>query len=213
MKNKTLIVLVLLFAVLMAGAYGLYSYFSTGVEVESLMTTDQTASVPPRAYPDPVPPGEEDPVPTEEPKQTENLSFAPDFVVYDKDGEEVRLSDFVGKPVILNFWATWCGYCKMHMPVFEEAFQTYGEDIHFVMINLTDGNRETVESASSYIEDTGYSFPVYYDTSYSAAMAYGATSIPVTYFIDADGHGIVYGKGPMDAETLQAGIDIIYTPQ
>ena len=214
MNNKILLILVLVFVLLMAGAYGLYHFLSADMTPDALVVREETTQAEiTTAHPEPAPPAENDPTPTEEPVPTEEeLSLAPDFTVYDKDGKEVKLSDFQGKPVILNFWATWCTYCKMHMPVFEEAFQTYGEDIHFLMVNLTDGSRETVDSASSYIEERGYSFPVYFDTDYSAAIAYGASSIPVTYFIDGEGHGIAYGMGALDAETLQTGIDMIYTP-
>ena len=134
---------------------------------------------------------------------------APDFTVLDAAGGEVRLSDFVGKPVVLNFWASWCGPCKSDMPEFETAYQEYGEDLHFMMGNLTDGSRETVESASEYIAGQGYTFPVFFDTEYNAAMAYGASSIPVTYFVDAEGYLTAYGRGALSGEALQAGIDML----
>ena len=214
MKVKTLIILILVFAVLLAGAYGLYNYLSADMEMESLVTQGDTVAAAPQTEPDPDPPAEETPVSAEEPDNTaqEELSAAPDFTVYDGEGNEVHLSDFRGKPVILNFWASWCGPCQSEMPDFDQAYKTYGEDIHFVMVNLTDGSRETIETASAFIQESGYSFPVYYDTSYSAAIAYGTSSIPVTYFIDAEGNAVAYGMGAMDAEVLQMGLDMIYTP-
>lgn len=186
----------------------LYKTLSADMEIDSLVIREESIQ------PDPQPPVENESSFTESPSEPieDELPLAPDFTVYDKDGNEVHLSDFLGKPVVINFWATWCTYCKMHMPVFEEAFQSYGEDIHFLMINLTDGSRDTVESASAYIEEQGYTFPVYYDTDYSAAATYGASSIPITFFIDAEGHGIVYGRGALDEETFQECIDMIYTP-
>ena len=138
------------------------------------------------------------------------LTQAPDFTVYDLEGNAVNLSDFFGKPVILNFWASWCGPCKMEMPDFNEAYQIYNEDITFLMINMTDGSRETVDIASSFIEESGYVFPVYYDTSYSAAITYSVSSLPTTYFLDADGNLIAQARGAIDAATLQQGIDMIY---
>ena len=127
----------------------------------------------------------------------------------DASGEEVKLSDFFGKPVVLNFWASWCGPCKSEMPHFEEAYQKYGEDINFVIVNLTDGSRETVETASAFIEEQGYTFPVYFDTSTEGAMTYGTYSIPVTYFIAADGTPVAQASGALDAATLQKGLDMI----
>ena len=78
------------------------------------------------------------------------------------------------------------------------------------MVNMTDGYQENVESAKEFIDDSGYNFPVYYDTDVDAARTYGVYSIPTTYFIDKDGYVIANGRGALDAETLQIGIDYIY---
>src|SRR5699024_5754406 len=119
------------------------------------------------------------------------------------------LSDFIGKPVILNFWASWCVPCKKEMPDFDELYAEYGEDIHFVMVNMTDGSRETLEGASEFIEEQGYSFPVYYDTEYDAAITYGVTALPTTYFIDAEGYLVAHALSALDRETILTGIDMI----
>ena len=97
----------------------------------------------------------------------------------------------------------------MEMPDFDDAYAQYGEDIQFLMVNLTDGNRETVEGAKAFVEEQGFAFPVYFDTEYNAAMAYNASSIPATYFIDADGNIAGYARGAIGADTLQVGIDLI----
>ena len=148
-----------------------------------------------------------EPAATEAPKM-----LAPDFTVYDLEGNEVHLSDFRGKPVVLNFWASWCGPCKSEMPDFNEKYQELGDDVQFLMINLTDGTTETVEGASSFIASMGYTFPVFYDTSSMAAARYGVSSIPTTFFIDAEGYAIARATGAIGIDTLQAGIDLIYMP-
>ena len=94
------------------------------------------------------------------------------------------------------------------MPDFDEAYAELGDEIQFLMVNVTSG-RETLESASAFIEEQGYSFPVFYDTDSDAAMTYGVYSLPTTLFIDAEGYGIAQATGAIDAETLQNGIDMI----
>ena len=151
----------------------------------------------------------EDLSPTEETEDKNQASLAPDFTVYDLDGNPHKLSDFRGKPVVLNFWASWCGPCKSEMPDFDQAYAQYGEDIHFLMVNLTDGYQETVESASSFIGEMGYTFPVYYDRDMDGTAAYGVSSVPVTYFIDAQGYLVAYGRGALTASALNEGIGMI----
>ena len=78
------------------------------------------------------------------------------------------------------------------------------------MVNMTDGSRETVEVASQFIADSGYTFPVYYDTQYSAAITYSVASLPTSYFLNEKGELVAHAKGAIDADTLQRGIDMIY---
>ena len=78
-----------------------------------------------------------------------------------------------------------------------------------MMVNLTDGQQETLEAASGLITEQGYSFPVFYDTDLDAAAAYGVYSIPTTYFIDAEGYIVAYGSGSMELELVKTGIDMI----
>lgn len=196
-KKITVIVLALVFVALLGCAYVLYQQLGESLATNQLVISTQ-----------PTNPGSDETqnnIASTEP----SIPLAPDFVVYDLDGNEVRLSDFFGKPIVLNFWASWCGPCKMEMPDFNQMHLEMDDQIHFLMINMTDGSRETVDIASAYIQSQGYSFQVYYDTASSAALTYGVYSLPTTYFIDAQGHAIAQAMGAIDAATLQQGIAMI----
>ena len=135
--------------------------------------------------------------------------LAPDFTVQDADGNDVKLSDMRGKPTIVNFWASWCPPCKGEMPEFNKVFEELGEEINFMMVCLTDGERETKRTGAAFIKESGYSFPIYFDITMEAAITYEVRSIPSTYFIDAKGNMITYAVGAINEETLRVGIDMI----
>lgn len=196
-SKKTLMIIFLALVLVIGGASVLYTRLGQSLSPDQLSVqqqqtetavTDETASEEPAA-PEP--------------------ALAPDFTVYDKNGNEVQLSDYNGKPIVLNFWASWCGPCQMEMPDFHEKYLELGQDVHFLMVNMTDGSRETVDSASAFIDKNAYAFPVFYDTAVDAAMTYGVYSLPTTYFINAEGHAIAQATGSINAETLQRGIDMI----
>ena len=209
MKNKnTLLVIVLGFVLLLGGAYVLYDRLGQDVTAEQMIVHATPQPTPEPAAEEVIPEGESteaaDTSANEEPEDI----IAPDFEVIDKEGNPVKLSSFFGKPIVLNFWASWCGPCQSEMPDFNKKYLEHGDEVVFLMVNLTVG-RETVSSASSFISKNGYSFPVYYDTKSSAANAYNIYSIPTTFFIDAEGYLVAQATGAINAETLQKGIDMI----
>lgn len=183
-----LLILVLLMAVLILGAYVLYGKLSPQVQIQTQLPAEETADA-----------GQEERKP------------APDFSFYDLEGNAYALSDFRNTPVILNFWASWCGPCKNEMPHFQTAFDTYGGEIQFLLVNLTDGTQDTKEKASSYIDGQGYTFPVYYDTDMAGARAYGIYAVPVTCFIDGEGNLVSQTVGMLTKDALQQGIDSLLT--
>ncbi|MBQ8578198.1 MAG: TlpA family protein disulfide reductase [Clostridia bacterium] len=132
-----------------------------------------------------------------------------DFTVYNADGTTVNLSDFYGKPILINFWATWCSPCKSELPDFDAVYGEYGEDVVFMMVNLTDGSRDTVERAGQFVSDAGYSFPVYYDCDLDAASVYGAYSIPMTVLIDADANIVGAQVGVIAGDDLRRVLDSV----
>ena len=198
-NNKTVWIMLLFFVLLIGGAYVLYDQLGSQIDMPQLATqsgqtqdeTDDNQTV------------------TGESRSETQSALAPNFTVYDLNEDPVKLSDYRGKPVVLNFWSSRCGPCQMEMPDFQKAYNEFGEDVHFLMVNVTDGAWDTVDSASSFITENSYTFPVLYDTDGSAASAYGVSSLPTTYFIDAEGNGIAYGMGAMDMDTLISGIEMV----
>ena len=189
-QKKSLIIVSVLVVSLLVGAYFMYQKVGNQFNVGQLATAPQ---------------------PTEgsNPSETAVAIQAPDFTVYDQQGNPQKLSNFIGKPVVLNFWASWCGPCKSEMPEFQNAFDRYGDRIHFLMVNMTDGAQETVESALSFIANSGYSFPVYFDSDSDAAEKYGVMSIPTTFVIDRYGYVTAWASGAISMETLEQGISMV----
>ena len=219
-NNKSFFILLAILVVILTGAWFLYdnlgSQFHTGglaLQETAAPIVTTTATTVPETAPSTT-------AATTAPETTSSTTAAttapdttadkaPNFTMTDLQGNSVELQDFFDKPILLNFWASWCGPCKSEMPDLEKAYQQYGDDIHFLIVNLTDGSRETVASASGYIQQEGYTFPIYFDTTTEGAIAYRAYSIPVTYFIGEDGVPIAYCNGAMDSKVLQQGIDLL----
>ena len=193
-QKKVLFILILSLVLLIAGAGALYKGLSDEIAPQQLAAQGETVTVPAGTAPD----------------STEvQLQFAPDFTVYDLNGNPYKLSDFRGMPVVVNFWASWCGPCKTEMADFDEKSRELAGRVQFLMVNLTDGAQETVASASAFVAQEGYTLPVFYDTQQSATIAYGVYSIAATYVIDAEGYGVAYASGAISADLLQQGIDMI----
>ncbi len=133
---------------------------------------------------------------------------APDFTVYDENMNPVKLSDYAGTPVVLNFWATWCGYCKDEMPYFQEASENFSEDqVKILMINMTDGRNETKESAMQYMKNNNYTMKLLLDIDQEVAREFRVSGIPRTIFINKDGYIIQDMVGKIDAKTLNTKIE------
>ena len=199
MNKKKLLILCLIFVLVLIGAGVLYNSLSGSVQLGGLATTPQETQVPAETE------GENPGQPTETQPTDPVANIAPDFTMLDMDGNEVTLASFFGKPIILNFWASWCGPCKMEMPDIQKFYEKYGEDIHFLLVSVDD----SLDTAKAFIAENGYTFPVYFDASSMGAYTYGASSIPLTFFIDAEGNLTAYYMGAMSEGILQQGVDMI----
>lgn len=108
---------------------------------------------------------------------------AGDFSLESLTGETVWLGDQLGKPVIINFWATWCAPCELEMPLFQEYYEKYAPDLQILAVNFS----EPVEDIQPFVDRLGMTFPVLLDPDGKVSKLYRVRALPVTYFIDRQG--------------------------
>jgi len=133
---------------------------------------------------------------------------APQFTMLDINYNTVQLSDFYGKPIVLNFWASWCTACMRSSPIFNTLHQERQEmisDFHLLMVNILCGSRETRETLDYYLFSNNYTFPVFLDTQ-SGFRNFGVTGIPTTIFICAHGYIVPVYERMLDIESINNGI-------
>ncbi len=124
---------------------------------------------------------------------------APDFTLTDLEGELVSLSDYRGRPVILNFWASWCGPCKVEFPLFQDARERYsGEGLEILGIIHDD----SAEAAAAFVSEEGSAWPALLDPDDVAWSAYGGLGLPTSFFIDREGVVRAVSFGPPLSGTL-----------
>ena len=132
--------------------------------------------------------------------------LAPDFELQTPEGEIVKLSDYRGKPVILNFWATWCPPCVEEMPDLEQFYQE--NDVIVLGVNLT--SREIgMQQIIDFKEEHKITFPIVLDNANKVSELYHIVPIPTTYFIDDKGMVRHHIAGQVDVETLKIELDYI----
>lgn len=122
---------------------------------------------------------------------------APDFTLKNLEGEDVSLSDYKGKLVLLNFWATWCGYCDLEMPDLQKL-DAENEDLVVLAIDVQEGR----DIVAEYITEGGYTFEVALDQDGSLAQTYLVSGYPTSYFIDKEGLLIGAVPGMMTYEQM-----------
>jgi thiol-disulfide isomerase/thioredoxin len=108
---------------------------------------------------------------------------APDFALENERGEVVRLSDFEGRPVFLNFWATWCTFCIEEMPDMQRVQDQYGDGLVVIGVNAGD----SVEDGEDFVRQTGITYLRLYDPELNVTDGYLVRAMPTSYFITAAG--------------------------
>ena len=145
--------------------------------------------------------------------EEEEATPAPDFTLTDQYGNTHTLSDYKGKTVFLNFWATWCGPCQREMPEIQELYERYGKNEGDLIVlgvanpttdenpNNSDVSQEEVEQ---FLTDHGYTFPVVMDTTSDVFYQYMIRSFPTTFMIDKDGNVFGYASGTLSGDMMES---------
>ena len=132
---------------------------------------------------------------------------APDFELIDQYGFSQRISDYRGKVIFLNFWATWCGPCREEMPDIQSLYEEYGEnteEVVFLGVAFPGaGGEEDEEGIASFLQENGFTYPVAMDPEGRQMTAYGITAYPTTYMIDRDGNLFGYVTGSLTKESME----------
>lgn len=146
-------------------------------------------------------------------KPEENKTPAIDFELKDQYGKTHKLSDYKGKVVFLNFWATWCPPCKMEMPDIQKIYEKYekqGEKSEVVVLSVAAPNTQDekdIDGIKAFLEENGYTYPVLMDDGGYTFGAYRISSLPTTFMIDKEGNVFGYVQGGLTQEAMESIIE------
>lgn len=129
---------------------------------------------------------------------------APDFSFTMPDGSEMKLSDYRGQKVIINFWASWCAPCKAEMPDIQRVYDAHRED---GLVVLAVNREEDLATIQQFVAEVGISFPVVANMDGDISQQYGALGLPTTFFINTDGTVSSFRKGIMDEAFILEQLD------
>lgn len=175
----------------------------------SELTTNQTQSNNTENTAEPIP---EETQAQKETSQESNTVPAPDFTLSDQFGNTHTLSEYKGKVVFLNFWTTWCGYCKEEMPDIQQIYEEYGQNQgDLIVLGVANPRSELFPNGADvekneiiqFLTDAGYTYPTVMDTTGSVFREYGISSFPFTLMIDRDGNVFGYVGGMLTKEQME----------
>ena len=142
---------------------------------------------------------------------------APDFTLTDQYGETHTLSDYQGQTVFLNFWATWCGPCKMEMPDIQALYEEWDENAgDLVVLGVAGpgiGREGSAEDIAAFLEENGYTYPVVMDDTGTLFYQYGISAYPTTFMIDPEGNVFGYVQGAVSREIMDDIVEQTMTGQ
>jgi peroxiredoxin len=126
---------------------------------------------------------------------------APDFALPTLDGQTIRLSDYKGQPVLVNFWATWCGPCRAEFPDFQKAWVDNADNLVIIGVNNT--STDLKDQVPAFVDEFGVTFPIVLDESGDTAKAYNILGLPTTIFIDRNGVVNEVFTGPLNKAYIE----------
>ena len=183
---------------------GITGYLSSFTGSSTSQTQEETTSQPQE---------DGDKVPEENAEETaRELPAAPDFTLTDQNGVRHTLSDYKGKVVLLNFWATWCGPCKMEMPDLQAVYEDYGKNQEDVVIlgvanpktpSRPQNSDVTTEEVAAFLQEGGYTYPTAMDETGQVFLQYGVSAFPTTFMITPEGKVYGYATGTLTRSTME----------
>lgn len=149
---------------------------------------------------------------TDESDEANQLLPAVDFTLTDQYGNTHSLSDYKGKTIFLNFWATWCPPCRAEMPDIQKIYETADTEGDNALVVLgvaapNYGSEKDEEGIKQFLKDNGYTYPVLMDTNADLFESYGVFSYPTTFMIDKDGNVFGYASGQLSEDTMRSIIE------
>lgn len=184
MKTKKLIILIVVIILVFIVAGTIYNQLGNKVQPDSKIANEDKESA-----------------------KDDKKEKAPDFKVTGQDGNKVSLHDFVGKPIVINFWSSKCPPCRKEMPEFNEVYKKYKDKVNFMMVDAIGFLGETKDTGTTFVKDNKFSFPIFYDEDLSAQRTYGLTAFPTTYIVDKSGYLSKGQSGMLSEETLAKALD------